>query len=106
MSRYRPSIFRGMADRDDNEPEFVRLLNAYQIQFAYGKPGDGFDLLVEIQPMELWEVKNPKRPKSGRQLTEAEIFKQAYCNERGIPYRVLTDVSEAEKILTEHFEKG
>lgn len=104
MKRYRPSIFKGQADRDENEKDFIKVLNAYQVQYSQGRPGDGYDLLVQIHPMELWEIKNPKQPPSKRQLTEAEIFKQSYCNSRGIPYRVLLYVDGAEKILNDHFK--
>ncbi len=100
--RYRPNIFKGQADRDDNEKDFILVLKAYGVQYAYGKPGDGFDLLVQIQPMELWEIKNPKQPPSKRMLTEAELNKQAYCEMHGIPYRVLTQAEQAETILGNH----
>lgn len=104
MSRYRPHIFKGQADRDENEKDFIKVLKAYQVQYSQGRPGDGYDLLIQIQPMELWEIKNPKQPPSKRQLTEAEIFKQAYCNSHDIPYRVLMYVNDAEKILHDHFK--
>lgn len=103
--QYRPSMFRGAANRDDNEPMFRELLDRWQVQYSQGKPGDGYDLLIQIHPMRLWEIKNNEQPPSAQRLTPAELAKQAYCRSRGIPYDVLRYTDEAVKILTEHFEK-
>lgn len=105
MKRYRPSIFQGAQSRDANEPKFTALLDAYHIKYAKGKPGDGFDLLVKISPMELWEIKNPERSPSARKLTEAEKTMQKYCEEHHIPYRVFEYTDQAEKILAEYTER-
>lgn len=105
MARYRPSMFKGAASRDENEPLFIELLQRYRVEYSKGAPGDGYDLLVQIHPMELWEIKNPSRPASGRKLTEAERTKQAYCKAAGIPYRILEYTDQAVDILAAFFRK-
>ena len=93
------SIFKGAANRDDNEPEFAQLLDAYRIQYAQGKPGDGYDLLIQMSPMQLWEIKNPLQPRSKRKLTAAEQAKKEYCEATGIPYYVLEYVDQAQVLI-------
>lgn len=77
------------ANRDKNEPKITQVLDLYHIEYSAGGLGDGYDLLVQLPVMELWEVKNPEVKPSDRQLTDAEKRKQAYCKEMGIPYRVI-----------------
>lgn len=101
--QYRPSVFRGAANRDKNETTITAVLDRWHVEYSKGKPGDGYDLLVQINPLELWEVKDPSQKWT---LTNHEKAKQAYCRERGIPYRVIQFDTEAEQILMEHFQKG
>ena len=96
-------MFKGAANRDDNEPLFTELLDRYRVEYSKGKPGDGYDLLVQIHPMEFWEIKNPGAGKW--KLTEAEKKKQAYCKAAGIPYRVLEYTDQAADVLGEYFSK-
>lgn len=103
--QYRPSMFKGAANRDDNEPKITALLDAYQIQYSKGKPGDGYDLSIHIQPMELWEIKNPQQPPAKRKLTEVETLKQEYCRRHGIPYRVIEYSDQAQEILARYNER-
>ena len=99
------SVFRGAANRDDNEHYFTELLDRYHVQYSKGTPGDGYDLLLQIHPMEFWEVKNPSQPPSKRKLTEAERNKREYCKAAGIPYRVIEYTDQAVDVLRMYFER-
>ena len=83
-------------NRDRNERLFTNLLSRCGIDYSYGKPGDGYDLLVQVQPMELWEVKDPSRKWT---LTQAEQKRRAYCKRMGIPYRVIEHVDQAAEAI-------
>ena len=98
-------MFKGAANRDDNEPKITAILDAYQIEYSKGKPGDGYDLCIHIHPMELWEVKNPEQSPSSRKLTDAEMTKQAYCQKHGIPYRVIEYSDQAQSWLDRYNER-
>ena len=87
--------FQGAANRDNNEPLFTAILDRYHIEYEKGTPGAGYDLLVQVQPMELWEIKNPGQPPSKQKLTAAEQSKKKYCAAMGIPYRVLMYTDQA-----------
>ena len=99
-------LFRGKANRDNNEPAFTALLAHWHIEFSYGNPGDGYDLLVQVAPLELWEIKNPEQSAHDRKLTTAELAKQAYCKERGILYLVFEYTDQAAEHLSNHFANG
>lgn len=85
-------------NRDRNEKLITNILDRYHIQYSHGRPGDGYDLLVQIQPMELWEIKDSAQRWS---LTKAEQAKKRYCKEHGIPYRVIETIEQAVDAITE-----
>jgi len=85
-------------NRDKNEKLFTNLLDRFRIEYTYGKPGDGYDLLVQVQPMELWEVKDPAQKWS---LTKTEQAKREYCKTHGIPYRIVEHLEQAINAIAE-----
>ena len=89
--RYRPSVFRS-GDRDDNERHITAVLSRWKVHYIQMPPGAGFDLLVMVNPVELWEVKNPALKWS---LTKTEQAAKTYCRERGIPYRIIETMEQA-----------
>jgi hypothetical protein len=88
--------------RDKNEAHILELLNSRHVAYTQLRPGHGADLLVQIAPMELWEIKNPKQT---WYLTEDEKIKQAYCKEVGIPYIVIQFVEQANDRLNLYFAR-
>lgn len=104
--QYRPSMFRGAANRDRNEKGILEIIEVYRIEYSKGKPGDGYDLCLQINPMELWEIKDPEQAPSERKLTECEKAKQAYCLRHGIPYRIIEYRDQAQEILANYNQKG
>ena len=85
--------------RDANEHLFTELLDRYHIEWLQGKPGDGYDLLVLMQPVEMWEIKNPDLKPSARKLTESEQKRKEYCRTVGIPYQVLEYTDQAVDVI-------
>lgn len=90
-------------NRDANEKEILAYLNARNVDFVQLKPGAGADLIVQIHPMVMVEVKNPKQPESKQALTDCELEKRAYCTATGIPYIVVKTVEDMSKIVDEYF---
>jgi hypothetical protein len=86
-------------NRDSNESEIREVLYRRGVQYIQMREGAGADLLVLTNPMQLWEVKNPQQPPSKRALTPVEEIMQAYCVQRGIPYRVIETPEQAAAAL-------
>lgn len=91
--------------RDSNESEILAVLKARNVRYTQLKPGDGADLIVSIQPMEYWEVKNPAQPPSKRALTPDEYVLLDYCTTMHIPYVVIETAEEAVDRLNRYFER-
>lgn len=92
-------------NRDDNEPEIIEYLNRRNIHNVQLKPGAGADLIVSINPMEYWEIKNPQQPPSKRKLSDAESQLLLYCTATRIPYVVIETVEEAAERIDQYFER-
>lgn len=90
-------------NRDDNEPEILAFLKARNIRYTQLKPGDGADLIVAIQPMEYWEIKNLAQPPSKRKLTHHEYELLDYCTNMRIPYVVIETVEDAAHRIDQYF---
>jgi len=85
--------------RDANESQIIDVLDNYHIDYIKLHEGAGADLLVLLNPMELWEVKNNEQPPSKRVLTPLETYRQAYCGMKHIPYRVIETAEQAAEVL-------
>ena len=94
-------MFRS-GDRDDNERHITAVLDRYRVRYLRMQPGAGFDLLVMVAPVELWEVKNPDLKWS---LTKVEQAAKTYCRERGIIYRVIETTAQASELLAERITR-
>lgn len=90
-------------NRDANEADIRNVLDARNIRYTQFKPGDGADLLIWINPMEIWEIKNPDQPPSKRALTRCEQETLEYCKQAGIPYVVIDTVEAAADRLNKYF---
>ena len=101
MSRYRRSVFF-TGDRDANEKDITDILARCKIPYCLMPPTAGFDLLVFAPYVELWEIKNPLRKWT---LTKAEQIMKSYCEDYGIPYRVIETQEQAIKIVEERNTK-
>jgi hypothetical protein len=88
--------------RDRNEAHILELLNSRHVGYIQLRPGHGADLIVEINPMEYWEIKCPDQK---WELTLDEITKQEYCEATGIPYIVIQFVDEANERLNLYFAR-
>jgi hypothetical protein len=95
--RPRRSLFRH-GDRDQNERNITAVLDRYRVRYHRMPPGVGFDLLVQVNPMECWEVKSPTYKWS---LTKVEQAAKLYCRERGIPYRIIETMEQAVEAIAE-----
>lgn len=84
-----------LGGRDLNEPEFIELLRAANIEFRQLDKRAGADLLIMVNPMELWEIKNPEQPPNKRKLSENEEKTQEKCKYIGIPYFVFEHIDDA-----------
>ena len=93
-------------NRDANEPEILAFLKARNIRYTQLKPGDGADLIVAIQPMEYWEIKNPAQPPSKRKLTHCEYELLDYCTNMRIPYVVIETVEDAAHRIDQYFARS
>lgn len=91
MKQYRPSVF-GAANRDRNEPKITAILDRFSIPYCKMPPQAGFDILVMLSPVELWEIKNPETKWT---LTKAEQERKTYCKRNGITYRVIETIDQA-----------
>ncbi len=89
--------------RDANEDGIMELLKARNIRVTSFRPGDGADKLIWIDPMEVWEIKNPDQPPSKRKLTDDELEAQEYCARVGIPYIVIETIEDANERLNNYF---
>ena len=98
MTRY------NKGNRDKNEKDILEFLRARNVSYTQMHEGDGFDLLVWIQPAEFWEVKNPAQAMGDQVLTRVEAEAQAYCMEVGIPYVVIHSVDEALTRINKYFD--
>lgn len=61
--------------------------------------GQGADLLVLLDRVVFFEVKNPNTSKVRQQLTNSEAEFQSECNLRGIPYFVVYTVQDVKDII-------
>ena len=93
-------------NRDANEPEILAFLKARNIRYTQLKPGDGADLIIAIQPMEYWEIKNPAQPPSKRKLTHCEYELLDYCTNMRIPYVVIETVEDAAHRIDQYFARS
>jgi hypothetical protein len=97
--RYRPSMFKS-GERDDNERHITAVLDRYHIRYVKMQPGAGFDILVMVNPLQVWEVKNPEYKWT---LTKVEQAAKTYCRENGIPYRIIETTAQAVEAISERF---
>lgn len=91
--------------RDDNEKEIREYLDVRNIRYIQLRPGDGADLIIGINPMEYWEIKNPAQPPSKRKLTDDERELLDYCTAMHIPYVVIETVEDAAHRMDKFFER-
>lgn len=91
--------------RDKNEAEIREYLKYRNIRNTQLMPGDGADLIVQIHPMEIWEVKDPAQPPSKRKLTDDEKNLMAYCTATHIPYVVIETIEDAAERIDKFFER-
>lgn len=91
--------------RDANEPDILDFLKARNVRYTQLSPGDGADLIVAIQPMEYWEIKNPAQSISDRKLTHCEYELLDYCTNMHIPYVVVETVEDAAHRIDEYFRR-
>lgn len=98
------SLFK-KGHRDANEQAIIDLLNARNVRYIMLAPGDGADLVVQIHPMEFWEIKNPDQPMSKQAMTGAEYNQLDYCAATHIPYVVIKTVDDAADRLNKYFSR-
>ena len=91
--------------RDANEPEILAYLRTRNVRYTQLAPGDGADLIVSIQPMEYWEIKDPAQPPSKRKLTHCEYELLDYFTEMRIPYVVVETVEDAAHRIDQYFAR-
>jgi|SRR5262245_38569371 len=90
--------------RDANEKQFTEYLRRANVKYFLLPEGAGADILIYLQPMALFEIKNPAQPPSARTLTDTEKDTQEHCNERGIPYYVFETVEQMAAVLNHYVE--
>lgn len=84
--------------RDANERTITAILDRYGFQYCHMPPTAGFDLLVFIPHVELWEIKNNGLKWT---LTKAEHERKRYCAAHNIPYRVIETMEQAVDAISE-----
>lgn len=91
-------------NRDDNEKYFTEYLRRANVNYFLLPEGAGADILVYLQPMPLFEIKNPKVAPSDRKLTEIEKNVMEHCDDYGIPYYVFETVEQMADVLNGYIE--
>lgn len=91
--------------RDANEKEINKILLARGVRWTDLKPGDGADKIIWIQPMEIWEIKNPDVRPSDRKLTDAEKIALEYCTRMKIAFCVIETQEDAVNRLNLYFDR-
>jgi len=88
--------------RDANDAAIVEVIDHFHIKHIAGRPGDGYDYLLVINPVMFIEIKNPKAKPSDRRLTEIEQELKDYCHEQCIAYLVIEYPEQMADVLADH----
>lgn len=89
-------------NRDRNEKEITALLSRVRVPYCLMPLEAGFDILVFVPHVELWEIKNPTRKWT---LTKAEHEKKSFCRIHNIPYRIIETAQQAADAISERNTK-
>lgn len=99
--QYRRSVFLS-GNRDSNEKDIIAVLDRYRVPFCLMPPTAGFDILIMVNPVQFWEVKNGALKWT---LTKAEHRLKNYCQMEGIPYVIIETMEDAVNAITERNTK-